>query len=85
MRLNSMKSVLPCSLNACVNVNCSRAFKGTATNIPVMTNANGDHISHPRFRISRTGQIIDEKALPGFNLETIRNVRSRSGVRLSLS
>ena len=34
-----------------------------------------DHEHEPRFRISSTGQIVDEKTLAGFNLETIRTVR----------
>ena len=38
-----------------------------------MTTSDNEHA--PRFRISSTGQIVDEKTLAGFNLETIRTVR----------
>ena len=38
-----------------------------------MTTSDTEH--EPRFRISSTGHIVDEKTLAGFNLETICTVR----------
>ena len=45
----------------------------TMTNTVVLSSHNVDH---HRFHIDSSGQILDEKTLSGFSLETIRNMRS---------
>jgi len=51
--------------------------KNTETNNNKVLHVVGENDELVRFRISSTGQIIDEEPLSGFNLETIRHVRSR--------
>ena len=45
--------------------------------LPLVTLTTSDQASHPRFGMTQTDHIMDEKNLPGFNIESIHHVKSR--------